>query len=44
METTDCYKCNAVITAPKGAVHPLCDNCDQSFQDWFKEVTNWEKL
>jgi len=42
-EVTECYKCQSAVSAPKGAVHPLCDKCDESFQAWFKQVTDWEK-
>lgn len=36
METTECYKCDKEIEAPKGAVHPLCDDCQSSFDNWFE--------
>lgn len=44
LEKTTCYKCEAEITAPVGAVHPLCDNCDEDFQKWFQRASDWEKL
>lgn len=43
LEITNCYKCDSAVTAPVGVVHPLCDNCDDDFQKWFAEVTNWDK-
>lgn len=44
VETTNCYKCEAEIVAEVGQVHPLCDNCDEDFQDWFQKALDWEKL
>ncbi len=34
-EVTDCYLCGEQIEAPPRAVHPLCDECDREFSDWF---------
>jgi hypothetical protein len=34
-ELTDCYKCNAPIMAERGSVHPLCGECQESFDAWF---------
>jgi hypothetical protein len=36
-ETTTCYKCETEIVAEVGQVHPLCESCDESFEDWFAE-------
>jgi hypothetical protein len=36
-EMTDCYKCTKKIMALQGMVHPLCDNCQGSFDDWFAQ-------
>jgi len=44
LEKTTCYKCDKEITAEVGQVHPLCDNCDESFQAWFQKALDWEKL
>lgn len=36
METeTTCYKCGKPITAIGDTVHPLCEDCDTAFDDWF---------
>ena len=37
MEITACYKCDDEIVAPEGAVHPLCEDCDDVFDDWFSK-------
>lgn len=37
MEKTTCYQCEAEIEAEVGQVHPLCDECDTSFEDWMTE-------
>jgi len=42
MEKTACYKCGEDITAPEGAVHPLCSDCDTDFQAWFDRALNGE--
>lgn len=34
-EMTKCYKCEKDLLAVKSAVHPLCDDCEESFQKWF---------
>lgn len=34
-ETTTCYKCDTEIVAFVGQVHPLCEECEQEFDDWF---------
>jgi hypothetical protein len=36
-EMTTCYKCENLIMAERGAVHPLCGECSKSFEDWFEE-------
>jgi hypothetical protein len=37
MEKTECYKCSAEIeVADITIVHPLCQSCEQSFDDWFE--------
>jgi predicted RNA-binding Zn-ribbon protein involved in translation (DUF1610 family) len=38
MEQTECYKCGTEITAFEGAVHPLCSDCETSFDAWFAEA------
>lgn len=35
LEVTYCYKCPTKIMAMVGEVHPLCANCQNSFDDWF---------
>jgi hypothetical protein len=35
-EMTDCYKCEAKVMAEVGQVHPLCADCQESFDDWFQ--------
>jgi hypothetical protein len=40
MVKTTCYKCEAEIQLEeedKDAVHPLCADCDNSFDDWFAQ-------
>jgi hypothetical protein len=37
LEKTNCYKCAIVIMAPQGDVHPLCVDCQESFDDWFAQ-------
>lgn len=36
-EQTTCYQCDTEIVANANAVHPLCDNCEQGFDDWFSK-------
>ena len=36
-ELTTCYQCERPIMAPKEAVHPLCEICEQGFDDWFNK-------
>jgi hypothetical protein len=36
LENTVCYKCPKKIMAMVGAVHPLCVECQDSFDDWFE--------
>jgi hypothetical protein len=36
-EQTECYKCQSEITAFIGQVHPLCDECQKDFDDWFEQ-------
>jgi len=31
---TTCYKCDAEIEADSTDVHPLCDDCQDSFDNW----------
>jgi hypothetical protein len=35
MEKTNCYNCETEITAPVGSVHPICSDCQTSFDEWF---------
>jgi Zn finger protein HypA/HybF involved in hydrogenase expression len=35
-EQTTCYKCEAKIEAIVGQVHPLCDDCQNEFDDWLQ--------
>jgi len=38
MSKTTCYKCEAEIEIESEfAVHPLCDECQASFEDWFSQ-------
>lgn len=37
LEKTECYKCGCEIMARQGEVHPLCVECESSFDDWFAE-------
>lgn len=37
LENTTCYKCECELMAPKGVVHPLCVDCEETFDDWFAE-------
>ena len=31
-----CYKCDTALeNVAEDTVHPLCDDCNQSFTDWF---------
>jgi hypothetical protein len=34
-ELTDCYKCAKPIMAEPELVHPLCGECQESFDAWF---------
>ena len=36
-ELTKCYKCEKNLLAVKSAVHPLCDDCEASFDEWFNK-------
>jgi hypothetical protein len=37
MTKTDCYKCGVSIEAlTDRLVHPLCADCQESFDDWFE--------
>ena len=36
LEHTFCYKCPKKIMARIGEVHPLCVECQDSFDDWFE--------
>lgn len=38
METTTCYKCDTQIEALEGQVHPLCADCEKSFDNWFENT------
>lgn len=41
---TDCYKCTRETTTYADAVHPLCDGCEQDFDDWFyKQVEELDR-
>lgn len=33
----NCYQCEVEIEAPMDSVHPLCDECDVEFEDWFDQ-------
>jgi Zn finger protein HypA/HybF involved in hydrogenase expression len=35
MEQTECYQCEEPIEAEVGQVHPLCEECQADFDDWF---------
>jgi hypothetical protein len=35
-EATTCYKCDTEVKAFVGQVHPLCGECQESFDDWFE--------
>jgi hypothetical protein len=35
MEKTNCYNCETEVQAPEGAVHPICSDCETSFDAWF---------
>jgi predicted amidophosphoribosyltransferase len=35
-EQTTCYQCEANIEAEVGQVHPLCDDCQNEFDDWLQ--------
>lgn len=35
-EQTTCYKCDTEIEAFVGQVHPICGECEESFDDWFE--------
>jgi anaerobic ribonucleoside-triphosphate reductase len=39
-EITTCYKCDAEVEAYVGQVHPLCEKCDESFDDWLQRELN----
>lgn len=32
---TDCYKCQREIDSYADVVHPLCDDCDVEYNEWF---------
>lgn len=32
---TTCYKCERPIMAEEKIVHPLCEICEQGFDEWF---------
>lgn len=36
LESTTCYKCDCELMARVGEVHPLCADCQESFDDWFQ--------
>ena len=36
-ELTKCYKCEKNLLAVVGSVHPLCDECDADFDEWFNK-------
>lgn len=36
IEITTCYQCEAEISAYVGQVHPLCQDCENGFDDWFQ--------
>ena len=36
LEQTTCYKCEAEIEAEVGQVHPLCEDCQNDFDDWLQ--------
>lgn len=35
IEQTECYQCDTEIQAEVGQVHPLCEECQLEFDDWF---------
>ena len=37
LEKTTCYKCAKSIMAKPAEVHPLCLDCQESFDDWFEQ-------
>lgn len=37
LEQTVCYKCPTEIMAMVGEVHPLCVECQNTFDDWFTQ-------
>lgn len=32
---TDCYSCDSKTEAHEGDVHPLCEVCQENFDEWF---------
>lgn len=36
-EMTKCYQCENDLLAPKSSVHPLCDDCEAGFDEWFNK-------
>jgi hypothetical protein len=36
-EWMTCYKCEKKILVVASAVHPLCDECDADFDEWFNK-------
>lgn len=41
---TECYQCGDKTTALKGAVHPLCDSCQEEHNYWFlKQVSMFDR-
>lgn len=36
LEQTTCYQCDTEIEAFVGQVHPLCEDCQSEFDDWFE--------
>lgn len=36
-EWTSCYKCDKRILTVASAVHPLCEECDNEFTNWFNK-------
>lgn len=41
MATTECYKCQAEMeVADTTTVHPLCEECESAFDNWFEQELN----
>jgi hypothetical protein len=35
IEATTCFRCEDFVMAEVGIVHPLCGECQKSFDEWF---------